>query len=433
MAAIRPGAAPTTRASACPILGTGPGLKAGDSRPAGAALPISARPSPSISGWRAGRHGASFYPAIAAMPELPEVETVRRGLQPVLEGARIVASRRGGRICAFPFPERFAETLDRPARHRARPARQIPDRASRRRRRADLPSRHVRLVPDRRRRRRRRRPACSITSARSSTAHDHVVFTVESPAGRPARIIFNDPRRFGFMLLSREAVLDQHPMLAGLGVEPTGNALERRTDRRPVPRPRDAAEIGAARPAADRRHRQHLCVRGAVAGEAVAAARRGLDRQPGPAKPRRGPIASPRRCDRSSPRRSRPAARRCATISRPTARSAISSTASRSTIARASPARAATAAASSRASCRPAARPSIARSASDELERCRDRLDERMRRMAYETIIAEDARQGRADHAQPAEGAQRAQLAGAVRTGRGARRASTPIPASAPS
>ena len=57
------------------------------------------------------------------------------------------------------------------------------------------------------------------------TAHDHVVFTVESRAGEPTRIIFNDPRRFGFMLLSQEAVLDQHPLLAGLGVEPTGNAL----------------------------------------------------------------------------------------------------------------------------------------------------------------------------------------------------------------
>ena len=44
--------------------------------------------------------------------------------------------------------------------------------------------------------------------------------------GRAAsRIIFNDPRRFGFMLLADEASLDSHPMLAGLGIEPTGNAL----------------------------------------------------------------------------------------------------------------------------------------------------------------------------------------------------------------
>ena len=47
-------------------------------------------------------------------------------------------------------------------------------------------------------------------------------------AASASRIVFNDPRRFGFMLLADEAALDQHPMLAGLGTEPTGNALERR-------------------------------------------------------------------------------------------------------------------------------------------------------------------------------------------------------------
>ena len=46
--------------------------------------------------------------------------------------------------------------------------------------------------------------------------HDHVVF--ETDAG--VRLTYNDPRRFGFMLLVPEAELEAHPLFAGLGVEP---------------------------------------------------------------------------------------------------------------------------------------------------------------------------------------------------------------------
>ena len=45
------------------------------------------------------------------MPELPEVETVRRGLEPALVGARIVAVEQRRPDLRFPFPERFAERL----------------------------------------------------------------------------------------------------------------------------------------------------------------------------------------------------------------------------------------------------------------------------------------------------------------------------------
>jgi formamidopyrimidine-DNA glycosylase len=60
-----------------------------------------------------------------------------------------------------------------------------------------------------------------------ASAHDHVVFHMESPRGETARVVFNDPRRFGFMLFAEGAIHD-HPMLAGLGIEPTGNALDGR-------------------------------------------------------------------------------------------------------------------------------------------------------------------------------------------------------------
>ena len=52
-------------------------------------------------------------------------------------------------------------------------------------------------------------------------AHDHVVFHLES-----ARVIYNDPRRFGLMALSREQDLASHPFFIGLGVEPLSNSFD---------------------------------------------------------------------------------------------------------------------------------------------------------------------------------------------------------------
>jgi formamidopyrimidine-DNA glycosylase len=55
-------------------------------------------------------------------------------------------------------------------------------------------------------------------------AHDHVVFDIERENGA-VRIIYNDPRRFGFMHLMETSELDTYPAFAGLGPEPTGNSL----------------------------------------------------------------------------------------------------------------------------------------------------------------------------------------------------------------
>lgn len=56
------------------------------------------------------------------------------------------------------------------------------------------------------------------------TAHDHVIFHLRK-GGDTTCVVFNDPRRFGFMLLCAADALNLHPMLSGLGIEPTGNAL----------------------------------------------------------------------------------------------------------------------------------------------------------------------------------------------------------------
>lgn len=56
--------------------------------------------------------------------------------------------------------------------------------------------------------------------------HDHVLFHLEADGGERRRIVYNDPRRFGFMDLLSKASLDDWPAFRGLGPEPTGNSLD---------------------------------------------------------------------------------------------------------------------------------------------------------------------------------------------------------------
>jgi len=159
------------------------------------------------------------------MPELPEVETVRRGLQPVMEGARIVSVETRRPDLRFPFPPNFAERLS---------GKKIVSLG----RRAKYLTAEIESGP---------MLICHLGMSGSfrieeesgattpgefhyerskAAAHDHVVFHLASPRGRKSKVVFNDPRRFGFMLFADER--NEHPMLAGLGVEPTGNALDGR-------------------------------------------------------------------------------------------------------------------------------------------------------------------------------------------------------------
>jgi formamidopyrimidine-DNA glycosylase len=158
------------------------------------------------------------------MPELPEVETVRRGLQPVLEGAAIVKVEARRPDLRFPLPPRFVETL-------------TGKRVKALGRRAKYLLVHLEGGPvlichlGMSGSFRIEHGSSSVTPGKfhhersKLEAHDHVVFTVKKGSRAPSRIIYNDPRRFGFMLIADEASLGEHPMLAGLGTEPTGNAL----------------------------------------------------------------------------------------------------------------------------------------------------------------------------------------------------------------
>src|SRR6266567_2101303 len=124
------------------------------------------------------------------MPELPEVETVRRGLQPAMEGAKIVKAEA---------------------------------------RRADLASGDVllmhlgmsgsfRVLSDNS----AKTPGQFHHPRNEDRAHDHVVFHMSSGSA----VIFNDPRRFGYMKIIARHALEGEPLLSGLGPEPLGNEFD---------------------------------------------------------------------------------------------------------------------------------------------------------------------------------------------------------------
>jgi formamidopyrimidine-DNA glycosylase len=155
------------------------------------------------------------------MPELPEVETVRRGLAPAMEGARFlrVEVRRGD--LRWPLPKDFAERIEgRTVTGLGRRAKYLT---------ADLSSGDVLLMhlgmsgSFRILRAGAAATPGSYHHERTKlVAHDHVVFHMSNGAV----ITFNDPRRFGSMKLVPRAELDAEPLLRGLGPEPLGNAFD---------------------------------------------------------------------------------------------------------------------------------------------------------------------------------------------------------------
>jgi formamidopyrimidine-DNA glycosylase len=154
------------------------------------------------------------------MPELPEVETVRRGLAPVLVGATIarVEARRGN--LRFPLPERFGErlkgvsvtALERRAKYL------IAHLSS-----GDALVMHLGMTgrftiasPEG-----AVTPGAYVYQTGADAKHDHVVFHLSGGA----RIVYNDPRRFGFMVMIPKVELSTHPLFRYLGSEPLSEAL----------------------------------------------------------------------------------------------------------------------------------------------------------------------------------------------------------------
>ncbi len=152
------------------------------------------------------------------MPELPEVETVRRGLAPYLEGATIEAVRLNRPNLRFPFPADFAQQLTgqtiKSVNRRAKYLLveltggtiwlshlgmtgnfALSDRE------IEVPSRYFSSPP--------------------TGKHDHVEMVLTRSGEAPATLIYSDPRRFGFMDIYSDSA--DCPFLADLGPEPLGN------------------------------------------------------------------------------------------------------------------------------------------------------------------------------------------------------------------
>lgn len=158
---------------------------------------------------------------MTGMPELPEVETVRRGLVPVMEGARFkkVEARRGD--LRWPLPKDFVSRLEgQTVTGLGRRAKYIL---------ADLSSGEVLLMHlgmsgsfrvalagD------EQTPGDFRHDRSKAAAHDHIVFHMSN--GGVAT--FNDPRRFGCMKLIARDRIEEEPLLRSLGPEPLGNAFD---------------------------------------------------------------------------------------------------------------------------------------------------------------------------------------------------------------
>jgi len=154
------------------------------------------------------------------MPELPEVESVRLDLLPAMEGARIesVVTNRADLRTAFP-PD-FADRLEgQTVRALTRRGKYLLAELSS----SEILVMHLGMSGSFRVENNGRATADPYYYARDASArHDHVVFRMSSGA----TVVFNDPRRFGFMDLARTDRLDRHPALKGLGPEPLSEAFD---------------------------------------------------------------------------------------------------------------------------------------------------------------------------------------------------------------
>ena len=158
------------------------------------------------------------------MPELPEVETVKRGLAPTFEGARLIRVDQNRPDLRFPFPDDFVDRLTgRVVTSLSRRSKYLL---------ADIDCGDVlimhlgmsgsfRIENDAD----NTTPGGFAHERSKDPKHDHVVFHLKSKDGTAARIIYNDPRRFGFMDLVARSELEAHPYFKDLGLEPLGNAL----------------------------------------------------------------------------------------------------------------------------------------------------------------------------------------------------------------
>jgi len=155
------------------------------------------------------------------MPELPEVETVRRGLEPTMEGRRFTKVEVRCGDLRWPLPKDFAKRLEgatvtglgRRAKYL------LADLSS-----GDVLVMHLGMSGSFHvfAKERQSTPGAYYHERSKHVAHDHVVFHMSSGAA----VVFNDPRRFGYMKVVRRQAVEEEPLLRDLGPEPLGNEFD---------------------------------------------------------------------------------------------------------------------------------------------------------------------------------------------------------------
>jgi formamidopyrimidine-DNA glycosylase len=155
------------------------------------------------------------------MPELPEVETVRRGLEPVLAGRKLARVEARRPDLRFPFPDGFVQRLvgariERLER-RAKYLLARLDRGETLVMHLGMSGRFEIALPEG-----QVRPGEFHYAPDPDPKHAHVVFETDDGG----RVTYYDPRRFGYMDLVDTATMDLHPWFAGLGPEPLSPAFD---------------------------------------------------------------------------------------------------------------------------------------------------------------------------------------------------------------
>jgi len=154
------------------------------------------------------------------MPELPEVETVRRGLIPAMEGRRILSAQARRPDLRFAFPDQFearlsgavVERLDRRSKYllaRLSTGETLLMHLG-------MSGRFSVTADDL-----TQQPGDFVYAAPANPKHDHVVFHMQGGV----TVTYNDPRRFGFMTLFPTETEAVEPYLKDLGPEPLSNAF----------------------------------------------------------------------------------------------------------------------------------------------------------------------------------------------------------------
>jgi formamidopyrimidine-DNA glycosylase len=152
------------------------------------------------------------------MPELPEVETVRRGLAPAMEGKRIVSAELRRPDLRFPFPSRFVERVTgaRVEKMGRRAKYLVADLST-----GEALIMHLGMTGrfTVSKGKRTKAPGVFHHEAGDDPKHDHMVFDM----GGGVRVTFNDARRFGFVELWPSVELESYPGFEGMGPEPISN------------------------------------------------------------------------------------------------------------------------------------------------------------------------------------------------------------------